>query len=76
MVCLPGRTELSGIMARRVSEMDVKLLLFAIQRTAGFESLLSRRFSGVTLRDRAPAAAETAAAPAAPKEVGAAAGRT
>ena len=32
-------------MSRRVSEIDVKLLLFAIQRTAGFETLLSRRFS-------------------------------
>ena len=30
--------------------VDTKLLLLAIQKTAGFESLLSRRFSGVTLK--------------------------
>ena len=64
----PRRTELSGIMARRVSEIDVKLLLFAIQRTAGFETLLSRRFSGATLQDRAPAAAEPPPPPP-PREV-------
>ncbi|KAF0310102.1 Vacuolar protein sorting-associated protein 53 [Amphibalanus amphitrite] len=64
--CQVTRSELSAIMARRVSEMDVKLLLFAIQRTANFETLLSRRFSGVTLQDRRTAAA--VAEPAAPKE--------
>ena len=30
--------------------MDTKLLLHAIQRTGNFESLLSRRFAGVTLK--------------------------
>ncbi|XP_037068256.1 vacuolar protein sorting-associated protein 53 homolog [Pollicipes pollicipes] len=56
--CHVTRVELSAIMARRVSEMDVKLLLFAIQRTSGFETLLSRRFSGVTLQqERRPATA-------------------
>ena len=30
-------------------QVDTKLLL-AIQKTAGFESLLSRRFTGVTLK--------------------------
>jgi hypothetical protein len=36
-------------MSKRKSELDVKLLLYAIQRTSNFESLLVRRFSGVTL---------------------------
>lgn len=36
-------------MGKRKNEIDVKLLLFAIQRTKNFESLLSRRFSGITL---------------------------
>ena len=31
-------------------QVDTKLLLLAIQKTAGFESLLSRRFTGVTLK--------------------------
>jgi hypothetical protein len=36
-------------MAKRVSDIDVKLLLFAIQRTMNFETLCSRRFSGRTI---------------------------
>ena len=36
-------------MQSRSSEMDVKLLLFAIQRTTNFENLISKRFSGSTL---------------------------
>jgi len=36
-------------MAKRVSDIDVKLLLFAIQRTTNFEMLCARRFSGCTL---------------------------
>jgi len=36
-------------MAKRVSDIDVKLLLFAIQRTTNFETLCARRFSGRTL---------------------------
>ena len=35
---------------RRKHEIDTKLLLHAIQRTGNFESLLSRRFAGVTLK--------------------------
>ena len=31
-------------MTARVQELDVKLLLFAIQRTTTFESLLAQRF--------------------------------
>lgn len=33
-------------MHKRRSEIDVKLLLYAIQRTANFESLLAKRFTG------------------------------
>jgi len=43
------RKELSRLMAKRVSDIDVKLLLFAIQRTTNFETLCARRFSGRTL---------------------------
>ncbi|XP_046386113.1 vacuolar protein sorting-associated protein 53 homolog [Ischnura elegans] len=50
--CHITRNELSKIMARRKSEIDVKLLLYAIQRTMNFETLLSRRFSGVTLEEK------------------------
>jgi hypothetical protein len=38
-------------MSKRKSELDVKLLLYAIQRTSNFENLLARRFIGVTLDD-------------------------
>lgn len=44
------RKELAKIMARRVAEIDVKLLLFAIQRTINFETLCAKRFSGRTLQ--------------------------
>ncbi|XP_065201142.1 vacuolar protein sorting-associated protein 53 homolog [Planococcus citri] len=47
--CSITRSELSRIMGKRKNEIDVKLLLFAIQRTKNFENLLSRRFSGITL---------------------------
>ena len=43
------RKELSRLMAKRVSDIDVKLLLFAIQRTTNFETLCARRFTGRTL---------------------------
>lgn len=36
-------------MARRVTEIDVKLLLFAIQRTTAFEQLIAKRYTGVTM---------------------------
>lgn len=49
LIILISRNNLTAIMARRVQEIDVKLLLFAIQRTTYFEELLSRKFSGVTL---------------------------
>ena len=36
-------------MHKRRLEIDVKLLLYAIQRTTNFENLLAKRFSGITL---------------------------
>ncbi|XP_058054336.1 vacuolar protein sorting-associated protein 53 homolog isoform X1 [Anopheles bellator] len=47
--CTITRDELTKIMARRRTEIDVKLLLFAIQKTANFEQLLDKRFNGTTL---------------------------
>ena len=44
------RRDLVKVMARRLSEIDVKLLLFAIQRTTNFETLCAKRFSGRTLQ--------------------------
>lgn len=38
-------------MGRRTHEIDVKLLLFAIQRTTNFEALIAKRFTGVTLNE-------------------------
>lgn len=49
--CHVTRDELLKIMSKRKLEIDVKLLLFAIQKTAAFETLLARRFTGVTLDD-------------------------
>ncbi|XP_055605694.1 vacuolar protein sorting-associated protein 53 homolog [Uranotaenia lowii] len=47
--CTITREELTKIMSRRRTEIDVKLLLFAIQKTASFEQLLDKRFTGATL---------------------------
>ncbi|XP_316653.5 vacuolar protein sorting-associated protein 53 homolog [Anopheles gambiae] len=47
--CTITREELAKIVARRRTEIDVKLLLFAIQKTANFEQLLDKRFNGTTL---------------------------
>lgn len=49
--CNITKTELSRIMVKRKSEIDVKLLLFAIQKTVALENLLAKRFSGVTLNE-------------------------
>ncbi|KAG5887080.1 hypothetical protein JTB14_018250 [Gonioctena quinquepunctata] len=49
--CLTTREGLSKIMSKRKHEMDVKLLLYAIQKTTAFETLLSRRFTGITLNE-------------------------
>ncbi len=45
------RIELAKLMRTRAREIEVKLLLFAIQRTTNFEGLLAKRFSGCTLND-------------------------
>jgi len=44
-------------MSRRVLDIDVKLLLFAIQRTTAFEQLIAKRYAGVTINkvESAPA---------------------
>ncbi|CAH0548839.1 unnamed protein product [Brassicogethes aeneus] len=49
--CHNTREELTKIMSKRKNEIDVKLLLFAIQKTAAFENLLSRRFTGITINE-------------------------
>ncbi|XP_063061095.1 vacuolar protein sorting-associated protein 53 homolog [Engraulis encrasicolus] len=49
--CHITRTELAKLMRTRAREIEVKLLLFAIQRTTNFEGLLAKRFSGCTLTD-------------------------
>lgn len=49
--CSITRTELSKIMSRRRTEIDVKLLLYAINKTSQFEDLLGKRFSGCTLSE-------------------------
>ncbi|KAG8002065.1 Vacuolar protein sorting-associated protein 53-like protein, partial [Nibea albiflora] len=43
--------ELAKVMRTRAKEIEVKLLLFAIQRTTNFEGLLAKRFTGCTLTD-------------------------
>uniref|UniRef100_A0AAY5EXH4 Vacuolar protein sorting-associated protein 53 homolog n=1 Tax=Electrophorus electricus TaxID=8005 RepID=A0AAY5EXH4_ELEEL len=48
--CHITRTELAKLMRTRAREIEVKLLLFAIQRTTNFEGLLAKRFTGSTLR--------------------------
>lgn len=47
--CDITRKSLERLMFKRKLEIDTKLLLHAIQRTSNFESLLSRRFTGITL---------------------------
>lgn len=49
--CSITKSELSKIMARRRTEIDVKLLLFAISKTSQFEDLLGKRFTGCTLSE-------------------------
>jgi archaellum component FlaC len=64
--CDVTKKHFERLMFRRKHEIDTKLLLHAIQSTATFESLLSRRFTGVTLgqyeekkREEKQAAAES-----------------
>ena len=47
--CDLTRKSLERLMFKRKLEIDTKLLLHAIQRTSNFESVLSRRFTGITL---------------------------
>lgn len=49
--CSTTRKELASLMANREQEIDVKLLLFAIQRTFAFETFLAKRFTGHTIED-------------------------
>ncbi|XP_046839737.1 vacuolar protein sorting-associated protein 53 homolog [Xenia sp. Carnegie-2017] len=44
--CRITKVDLGKTMASRTSEIDVKLLLFAIQRTSTFENFLAKRFIG------------------------------
>lgn len=58
--CDVTRNDLANLMKKRRPEIDVNLLLFAINKTKHFESLLGKRFSGVTLNKKMPEpAAET-----------------
>ncbi|CAL1570352.1 unnamed protein product [Knipowitschia caucasica] len=52
--CHITRVELAKVMRTRAKEIEVKLLLFAIQRTTNFEGLLAKRFTGCTLTDATP----------------------
>lgn len=48
------REQLTKIMAKRKPEIDVKLLLYAIQKTTAFENLLGRKFTGITITEENP----------------------
>ncbi|XP_065355875.1 vacuolar protein sorting-associated protein 53 homolog [Calliphora vicina] len=67
--CRLTREQLSQIMVKRAHEIDVRLLLFAINKTQAFEQLLSKRFTGSTLgltnanTDKLTTATETSADP-------------
>ena len=43
---LSDRTSLSSLMKARAAELEVKLLLFAIQKTTSFEKMLAQRYAG------------------------------
>lgn len=47
--CLITRDSLAALMQKRRTEIDVKLLLFAIGKTQQFELLLAKRFNGLVL---------------------------
>ncbi|XP_053621507.1 vacuolar protein sorting-associated protein 53 homolog [Plodia interpunctella] len=47
--CKITREDLSSLLAARRSELDVKLLLYAIQKTYNFELLLHKRFTGTDI---------------------------
>lgn len=50
--CSITKSELTKIMQRRRTEIDVKLLLFSINKTIQFEDLLGKRFNGSTLEEK------------------------
>ena len=52
--CHTSNKELSKLMQRRQSEIDVKTLLFAIQKTVTFENLIAKRFTGESIENRQP----------------------
>lgn len=56
--CNITRNELVKIMQRRRTEIDVKLLLYAINKTLQFEDLLGKRFNGSTLSENSSAKKE------------------
>ena len=45
LTCVLNREDLVQQLNHRSSDIEVKLLLFAIQKTADFERLLAQRFS-------------------------------
>lgn len=47
--CLLSRDSLAALMQKRRTEIDVKLLLYAISKTQQFELLLAKRFNGMIL---------------------------
>ncbi|KAL4143131.1 hypothetical protein QTP88_005495 [Uroleucon formosanum] len=47
--CKITKNELSKLMVKRKNEIDVKLLLFAIQKTVAFENLMAKTFNGNTI---------------------------
>jgi len=47
--CRVTRADITRLLEKRTKEVDTKLLLHSINKTAAFESLLSRRFTGRTL---------------------------
>ncbi|KAF7990155.1 hypothetical protein HCN44_009890 [Aphidius gifuensis] len=57
--CHVTRQDLTKLMQKRKIEIDVKLLLYAIQRTTTFENLLAKRFTGITLENNVNATTAT-----------------
>lgn len=47
--CIITRESLAALMQKRRTEIDVKLLLYAISKTQQFEILLAKRFNGAIL---------------------------
>lgn len=58
--CRITRNELARLMVKRENEIDVKLLLFALQKTTQFEDLLAQRFTGESLGEASDKAGKSA----------------